>query len=58
MVDGSLLEAFADDGAAAITTRAYPRAGSWAAVRLEHGEGVRVTAAGAWRLRDDVIAEG
>ena len=43
-IDGSLVEVFADDGDAAITTRAYA---SWS--RVEPAAGA------AWRLRDDVI---
>ena len=43
--DGSLVEVFADDGEAAITTRAYA---AWS--RVAPAAGV------AWRLRDDVIS--
>jgi len=52
-VDGSLVEVFADDGGASITTRAYPAAGAWAHVQLT---GTAVEAA-AWRPARDVIAD-
>ncbi|HET9739291.1 MAG TPA: glycoside hydrolase family 32 protein [Solirubrobacteraceae bacterium] len=46
-VDGSLVEVFADDGDATITTRAHA---SWS--RVEPAVG------GAWRLRDDAVGAG
>jgi beta-fructofuranosidase len=52
-VDGSLVEVFADDGSAAVTTRAYPTAGAWAHVQLT---GAAVEAA-AWRAARDVIVD-
>jgi beta-fructofuranosidase len=53
-VDGSLIEIFAGDGEAAITTRAYVESGGWdrADVRLD-GD-ARVADATVWRLHDDV----
>jgi hypothetical protein len=54
-VDGSLLEVFADDGHAALTTRAYPPSGAWARVRPVLAPAVRARAVTAWRLRADAI---
>lgn len=48
LVDGSLLEVFAD-AEVAITTRAYPRHG-WGAARLAVEGGARVDDAQCWRL--------
>jgi beta-fructofuranosidase len=55
-VDGSLVEVFADDGGASVTTRAYPTAGAWAQAQLTTGGGAAVEAA-AWRAAGDVIVE-
>jgi beta-fructofuranosidase len=52
-VDGSLVEVFADDGAAAVTTRAYPATGAWAHVQLTG----TADEAAAWRLARDVIVD-
>jgi sucrose-6-phosphate hydrolase SacC (GH32 family) len=55
-VDGSLVEAFADDGGASVTTRAYPTAGAWAQAQLTTGGATAVEAA-AWRPARNVIVE-
>jgi beta-fructofuranosidase len=55
-VDGSLIEVFAADGEAAVTTRAYPDAAGWHAAALRADGGAQLTDATAWRVRDDVVA--
>ena len=57
-VDGSLLEVFADDGDAALTTRSYPAPGSWSRVELVRSGRVQATEAGTWRARAELLAAG
>jgi beta-fructofuranosidase len=54
-VDGSLIEVFAGDGDAAVTTRAYPGAGAWSRARLTSTGDARAVHRIAWRLHDDAI---
>jgi beta-fructofuranosidase len=56
-VDGSLIEVFAGDGGAVVTTRGYLRTGAWSRARLETVGDAQASRPTAWRLRNDVIGQ-